>query len=182
MSKSPLLDLHKKSGAALGNAFGSALPDRFSSLEEEYEAATLAVAAADRCYVGRLKIAGADALDLLNRLSTNDLLSITEAGQGASTVLTTNKGRIVDLLTLVRLDDHLLALTGPGNQQKVAEWIDFYTFGEDVTVAVSRSIPAAMFVPLPIWAIAAIWATTAERVAGESISTGPTSTRATLAN
>ena len=83
---------------------------------------------------GRLVVTGSDAIDLLNRLTTNDL-ELLQPGHGLSSVLTTNKGRIIDLLHVLHRGDDLLILTGPGTQQKVAEWIDFYTFIEDVSVA-----------------------------------------------
>ena len=82
---------------------------------------------------GRLVVTGSEAIDLLNRLSTNDLEQL-EPGQGISSVLTTNKGRIIDLLRVLHRGDDLLVLTSPGTQQKVADWIDFYTFIEDVGV------------------------------------------------
>ena len=55
-------------------------------------------------------------------------------GDGMATVLTTNKGRIIDLLRVLHLGDRLLMLTSPGTQDRVVEWIDFYTFAEDITV------------------------------------------------
>ena len=82
---------------------------------------------------GKLVVTGSDAIDLLNRLSTNDLEQL-EPGHGISSVLTTNKGRIIDLLRVLHRGDDLLVLTSPGTQQKVADWIDFYTFIEDVSV------------------------------------------------
>ena len=82
---------------------------------------------------GRLSVRGDDALDLLNRLSTNDL-ELMRPGGGVGTVLTTNKGRIIDLLRILHMGDHLLMLTSPGTQDRVVEWIDFYTFAEDITV------------------------------------------------
>ena len=100
-------------------------------IQREYDALTKAVALLDRSDVGRLSITGEDALDLVDRLSTNALQDL-EPGHGALTVLTSNKGRIVDLLFVLREADSLLLMTGPGNQDKVAEWIDFYTIVEDV--------------------------------------------------
>ena len=82
---------------------------------------------------GRLRCTGEDALDLLNRLSTNALVDLP-AGSGAHTVLTSNKGRIVDVVFVLRRPDHLLLLTGGGNESRVAEWIDFYTIIEDTEV------------------------------------------------
>ena len=80
---------------------------------------------------GVLRMTGEDALDLLDRLSTNDV-DERAVGFGLSTVLTTNKGRVVDLLTLLYLPDHWLLLTSPGQQQKVIDWIDAFTFGEEI--------------------------------------------------
>lgn len=96
-------------------------------------AATSALALADRSHTGRLKLTGEDALDLLNRLSTNKLDALPPGGVTGS-VLTTNKGRIIDLLFIARQDDHLLVLTSPDTRNRVAEWIDFYTFVEDVEI------------------------------------------------
>jgi folate-binding protein YgfZ len=85
----------------------------------------------DRSDVGRLAITGDDALDLVDRLSTNALQDL-EPGHGTRTVLTSNKGRIVDVLFVLREADSLLVLTGPGNQEAVSSWVDFYTIIEDV--------------------------------------------------
>ena len=100
---------------------------------EEYEALARGVGVVDRSDVGRLVLRGEDAVDLLERLSTNALTELA-VGEGAATVLTTNKGRILDLLLVLRRESDLLALTGASNQGRVAEWVDFYTFVEDVSV------------------------------------------------
>ena len=133
MTISPLLDLHTSAGASTTEAYGWTLPGVYSSTSQEYLAATETAGLVDRSYLGRLEIAGADGLDLLNRLSTNKLDDL-QVGEGAVTALTSNKGRIVDLLHVLRLEDRLLVLAGPENRQKVAEWIDFYTFVEDIAV------------------------------------------------
>ena len=74
---------------------------------------------------------GEDALDLVDRLSTNEVVE-RSVGSGVATVLTTNKGRVVDLLTILYMSDHWLVLTSPGNQQRVIDWIDEFTFGEEI--------------------------------------------------
>ena len=83
---------------------------------------------------GRLFITGEDALDLLNRLSTNKLEVLPE-GQGVTTVITNPDGRVVDLVALVALDNGMWSLTSPGYAQTVVDWLDMYTFTEDITVA-----------------------------------------------
>ena len=82
---------------------------------------------------GRLKVTGEDAIDLLDRLSTNDF-RLLKSGKGIGTVLTTNKGRIIDLLRILQRQDDLLMITSPGTAERVLEWIDFYTFAEDIEV------------------------------------------------
>ena len=89
---------------------------------------------ADRSDAGRLRITGADALDLLNRLTTNQLEELPE-GSARLTVLTNANARVVDVLALAAVDGGLLCLTSPGRAEAVIDWLDTYTFGEDIAVA-----------------------------------------------
>lgn len=87
----------------------------------------------DRSDCGRLWITGDDALDLLNRLTTNKLETLP-GGTTCSTVLTNGDARVLDHLRLAAVDGGLWCLTSPGRAEDVADWIDLYTFSEDVTV------------------------------------------------
>ena len=131
MNRSSLYETHKEAGATFGQYYGWEMPSTFSSIQSEYRAAKEGSVLADRSHIGRLKMTGADSLDLLNRLSTNEIAKLPP-GSGLSTVLTSNKGRVVDLLTLYSREDGLIFLTGPQNRAKVISWIDGYTFGEEV--------------------------------------------------
>ena len=111
----------------------SALPTVYSTSEEEYQAVTTKAALHDASYIGRLKAIGDDGLDLLNRLSTNKVIDLT-AGQGAPTILTTDRGRILDLIGVVNVDEYILLITSPGAQQQVIDFLDKYTIMEDLTV------------------------------------------------
>ena len=99
----------------------------------QYQAATESAALIDRSNLGRLHVYGNDAIDLLDRLSTNKLHDL-KTGQVMGSVLTSSKGRIVDLIFIAKHDGHLSIITGPDTKRKVSEWIDFYTFSEDVSV------------------------------------------------
>ena len=129
--RSPLFDTTQSSGAGFLEAFGWELPRSYGDPAAEYFAAREAVALHDSSYVGRIKATGEDVLDLLHRISTNDLISL-QPGHGAPTVLTTDRGRILDLLAVLNLGDHILLLTGPNTRDTVIEWIDKYTFVEDI--------------------------------------------------
>src|SRR2546430_13255243 len=74
---------------------------------------------------GRVAAGGADAIDLLHRMSTNDLLFlIGNPGTGAQTVLTTEKGRIIDLLTVLSKEKGALLITSGGREERVIAWLD----------------------------------------------------------
>ena len=105
----------------------------YTDVAAEYRAITEGVGLHDSSYTGRLKATGEDALDLINRLSTNDIINLAP-GQGAPTILTTDRGRILDLLGVVNTGEYVLLITSPDCQQAVIDWLDKYTIMEDLTV------------------------------------------------
>lgn len=131
--KTPLYDTLNKAGASFQSSDNWLIPGVYANAQEEYNSIKIRAGLLDRSHLGRLNISGSDALDLLNRLSTNSLIDL-QVDHAASTVLTTAKGRIVDLLLVVNLGERLVVLTSPETPDKVIDWLDFYTFGEDITV------------------------------------------------
>ena len=86
--------------------YGRQFPAAYTDFKSEYSAATTAAGIYDSSYIGRLKAIGEDGLDLLNRMSTNKVIDL-DRGKGAVTVLTTDRGRIVDVLSVVNQGDYL---------------------------------------------------------------------------
>lgn len=126
----PLLE---SSGASFGERGGVPSPLHFGDPDKEYQAFADATALLDRTTHARLEHAGADALDLLHRLTTNDLLDLPE-GQARRTIITTADARVVDVLTVVRRPSQPLLLLGSQDiADRVLAWLDQYTFGEDST-------------------------------------------------
>ena len=82
---------------------------------------------------GILRYTGEDALDLLNRMSTNALMELPD-NHGIETVLTSSKGRVVDVVFVLRQGQNILMFTSPGYNMNVLEWIDRYTIMEDAVV------------------------------------------------
>ena len=134
MWRSPLYETHRRLRATFMESSGWEVPQNFQGLEAEYHAARQTAALVDRTPIGRLRMTGPDALDLLNRLSTN-VTDPLPVGGGTTTVLITPKGRIVDwLLVLHPEEDSLVLLTSPETPHAIAEWIDKYTIVEDLTL------------------------------------------------
>ena len=131
MNRLPLHHLHQQLGASFAGLADWEVPAAYKDAASEYRAATEGVALIDRSYFGRFRVQGKDALDLLNRLSTYKVDVLPE-GTGAATALLTNKGRVIDLLHLFATQDGLLMTTSPHTRQRVAEWVELYTFLEEV--------------------------------------------------
>ena len=133
LQRSALHQIATAAGSDFQESYGWELPAVYSDVTAEYLAATSGAAVYDASYTGRLKATGEDALDLLNRLSTNKVIDL-QPGQGAPTILTTDRGRILDLLIVLNAGDHVLLLTSHGTQEPVIEWLDKYTIMEDLAV------------------------------------------------
>ncbi len=81
----------------------------------------------------RIVLEGRDGLDLLHRLSTNDLVHWSQTRMTA-TALTTEKGRIVDTVRVVQYGTGHLLFGSADAEQEVLRWITKYTIADDVAV------------------------------------------------
>ncbi len=104
--------------------------ERVTPLPAAYAAAHEGAIVASRQELGRLRIAGATRLDLLNRMSTQKVDTLSP-GQGTATVLTTDIGRMVDRLIVYADESALRVLTGAGNAVAVAQYLLRYVFWGD---------------------------------------------------
>ncbi|MBE2219127.1 MAG: hypothetical protein IAE90_13035 [Ignavibacteria bacterium] len=80
-----------------------------------------------------LKFEGTDRLDLVNRLSTNQVIPL-ESYKGVKTILTSDKGRFVDLLTLFNFGDFVFVECSFNNAANVTAHLDKYTIMDDFTI------------------------------------------------
>lgn len=77
-----------------------------------------------------LKFEGSERLDLINRLSTNQVNTL-EKDKGIKTILTSDKGRFVDLLTLYNFGDFIFAVCSFNNSKAVLAHLERYTIMDD---------------------------------------------------
>ncbi|HJP32986.1 MAG TPA: glycine cleavage T C-terminal barrel domain-containing protein [Candidatus Latescibacteria bacterium] len=105
---------------------------RMSDAAAGYKAATTGVAFLDSSSRGRLHLSGAEHVDFLQRLSTNDVLSLN-VGSGLRTVFCDHRGRIVEVAELCRIRaDSTIAFLASGRPQSLIEWFDRFHFGESM--------------------------------------------------
>ena len=81
--------------------------------------------------IGLIRLTGTDGLDLLNRLTTN-LVEPLEEYSWCDTVLTSEKGRIIDLLRVYNCGEFIFLRTSKSREKIVIDWIEKYNFDEDV--------------------------------------------------
>ncbi len=77
---------------------------------------------------------GAESADLLNRLSTNRI-SGKQTGDVVQTLLTSEKGRIIDAVFAIHQSGGLLLIVSPGHTQIVLDWLQKYTIMEEIVYA-----------------------------------------------
>ena len=77
-----------------------------------------------------LKFTGNDRLDLINRMSTNEVNSLAKF-KGIKTILTSDKGRFVDLITLFNFGDFIFTACSHNNSKNVISHLDKYTIMDD---------------------------------------------------
>ena len=99
--------------------------------KEAYAAAASGAVYLDRSTTGCIEVTGRDRLALVNRLSTNALLPL-QPGQGQITVLTTNIGRIIDLVTVLAIDENTIwVITSANRGGEIAQYLRGNKFFND---------------------------------------------------
>lgn len=149
MKESALFQLYQDRAIRSGEYHGWTMPAAFGDVEAEYLAATRHIACFDSSLRGRLLLRGRDGLDLLQRISTNDLQSL-KPGESAGTILTTEKGRLVDFVTLLHMgEEGILLITSPEKQTEVSFWIERFIILEDIKISdlSSQSVMTSLIGP-----------------------------------
>ncbi len=82
-------------------------------------------------YAGLLKASGRDSVDFFNRMTSNDVNKLIGSGC-VTTVLLSDKGRIIDLLSLLKRDDFIYVKTSFNHESKVLEYLNKYIVMDDV--------------------------------------------------
>jgi folate-binding protein YgfZ len=77
-----------------------------------------------------LKFTGNDRLDLINRMSTNEVNSLAKF-KGIKTILTSDKGRFVDLITLYNFGDFVFTACSHNNSKNIISHLNRYTIMDD---------------------------------------------------
>ncbi len=92
-----------------------------------------------------IELSGADRVDLLHRLTTNDLRSL-EPQTGTQTVVVTEKARIIDVITVLHSAQRTLLVGSVGTASALVPWLRKYIIMDDVKVVDKTSTSACVHV------------------------------------
>jgi len=122
----PLNDLHVKLGAKMVPFAGYNMPVRYSSDIEEHMAVRNGVGIFDVSHMGEFKVEGPDALDLIQRITSNDASKLVD-GQAQYTCLPNEQGGIVDDLIVYRIKENdYFIVVNASNIEKDWNWFTKY--------------------------------------------------------
>ncbi|MBL7869981.1 MAG: glycine cleavage system aminomethyltransferase GcvT [Cyclobacteriaceae bacterium] len=124
--KIPLNDLHVKLGGKMVPFGGFVMPVRYSSDIEEHMAVRNGVGVFDVSHMGEFKVEGPQALDLIQRITSNDASKLAD-GQAQYTCLPNEQGGIVDDLIVYKIKENdYFIVVNASNIEKDFNWFSKY--------------------------------------------------------
>jgi len=129
----PLNNIHEKLGAKMMPFAGFNMPVRYSSDIEEHMTVRNGVGVFDVSHMGEFTVKGPQALDLIQRVTSNDASKLID-GQAQYSCLPNETGGIVDDLIVYKIkDDNYLLVVNASNIEKDWNWISkFNTKGAEM--------------------------------------------------
>src|SRR5882757_2744241 len=119
----PLNDLHSKLGGKMVPFAGYNMPVRYSSDIEEHMTVRNGVGVFDVSHMGEFTVKGPNALDLIQRVTSNDASKLID-GQAQYSCLPNETGGIVDDLLVYKIKDNdYLLVVNASNIDKDWNWI-----------------------------------------------------------
>lgn len=123
MKQTALTAKHEALGAKMVPFAGYNMPVSYSGIKEEHHTVRNAVGVFDVSHMGEFILEGPKALDLIQKVTTNDASKLT-IGKAQYSCLPNGKGGIVDDLLVYRLDEEkYMLVVNASNMEKDWNWI-----------------------------------------------------------
>jgi aminomethyltransferase len=140
LKRTPLYELHREAGAKFVDFGGWEMPVQYASIIEEHRAVRTSVGLFDVSHMGEIEISGPRALEVVQRLTTNDASKLA-VDQVQYSTLCYPHGGIVDDLTVYRLGlEHFLLCVNAANIDKDFAWIVEQAYGDADIINTSAQI------------------------------------------
>src|SRR5690606_17670711 len=133
MKNTAISHIHEQLGAKMVPFAGYNMPVSYEGVNAEHETVRKGVGVFDVSHMGEFLITGPNALDLIQKVCSNDVSKIVD-GQAQYNCLPNDSGGIVDDLIVYKIEDEkYLLVVNASNIDKDWEWISKYnTFGAEM--------------------------------------------------
>ncbi|MCS6902863.1 MAG: glycine cleavage system aminomethyltransferase GcvT [Candidatus Bipolaricaulota bacterium] len=122
LKRTPLYEAHKRLGAKMVEFGGWEMPIQYTSIIEEHQTVRRSVGIFDVSHMGEIEISGRGALELVQKLITNDASTLA-AYQVLYSPMCYESGGTVDDLLVYKLPDRFLLVVNAANTEKDFEWV-----------------------------------------------------------
>src|SRR5687768_14496010 len=123
LKRTPLYEAHRAAGAKFVDFGGWEMPVQYAGIIDEHKTVRTSVGLFDVSHMGEIEITGPRALEVVQRLTTNDAAKLA-VGQIQYSALCYPHGGIVDDLTVYRLaPEHFMFCVNAANIDKDYAWI-----------------------------------------------------------
>ncbi|MEQ9264810.1 MAG: glycine cleavage system aminomethyltransferase GcvT [Balneolaceae bacterium] len=125
LKKTPFHSVHEKAGAKLVDFAGFEMPVQYKGIKVEHAAVREAVGVFDVSHMGEFFISGPEALDLIQKVTVNDVSKLV-AGKAQYSCMCYADGGIVDDLIVYKLydDNQFILVVNASNIEKDLAWIN----------------------------------------------------------
>src|SRR5687768_16890817 len=125
MKNTPFTEQHIALGAKMAEFAGYNMPISYSSINEEHQAVRKNAGVFDVSHMGEFIIKGDNALDLIQRLTTNDASKLSN-GKAQYSCLTNEKGGIIDDLIVYCIEQNkvYMIVVNASNIEKDWNWFE----------------------------------------------------------
>lgn len=117
-----LYDVHIKLGARMVEFAGFDMPIQYRGIRDEHKRVRKTVGIFDVSHMGEIEISGNSALDMVQKITTNDAGQLRE-GQVQYSAMCYADGGIVDDLLVYCFKDKYLLVVNASNKEKDLDWI-----------------------------------------------------------
>jgi aminomethyltransferase len=139
LKKTPLNARHRALGARMVEFGGWDMPVEYSGIVDEHNAVRTRAGLFDVSHMGEIEIAGRDALQAVQHITSNDAAKLT-IGQIQYSALTTPQGTFVDDVLVYKLaDEHFMLVVNASNIIKDFNWITEHVAAFEDAIAVNTS-------------------------------------------
>ncbi len=134
LRRTPLFDQHVAAGAKLVPFAGWEMPVQYSGVKEEHLAVRSAAGVFDVSHMGEIETEGPQALELLQRLLSNDASKLDVGGAQYSVLCREDGGVMDDLFTYKLGENRYLTVTNAANHERDLAWFEEHAAGFECEV------------------------------------------------